>query len=342
MPTFTHARPIAVALLALTVLGAPAPVAAQATPAAEGTPAAGAFTLPGENVFPEGIALDETSGDFYVGSTTDGTIYRGNVDGPGELEVFSEGGADGRTQVTGMKVDAEGRLFIAGRFTGQFFVYDTADGALLARFANGLGEDETIVNDVAIDAAGNAYVTDSFNPVVYRIEAGSVGGAAVTAADDVAELPVWLELEGTPFAYGEGFNANGIVVTDDGRYLLIVQFNTGQLFRIDTETREVAEVDLGGASLTGGDGMALDGQTLYVVRDEEALIASVAMADDFAAGTVGEELADPTFDYPTTMALLGDGTALVVNSQLDMAGGGGAPDLPFTVVTVTLPAAATS
>src|SRR3712207_7035861 len=39
------------------------------------------YVLPGEQVFPEGVAYQSDTGDFYVGSTTDGTVFRGNVEG---------------------------------------------------------------------------------------------------------------------------------------------------------------------------------------------------------------------------------------------------------------------
>jgi hypothetical protein len=38
------------------------------------------YVLPGEQVFPEGVAYQSDTGDFYVGSTTDGTVFRGNVE----------------------------------------------------------------------------------------------------------------------------------------------------------------------------------------------------------------------------------------------------------------------
>jgi hypothetical protein len=41
-----------------------------------------------------------------------------------------------------------------------------------------------------------------------------------------------------------------------------VQSNTGNLFRIDIESREAIHIDLGGETLTGGDGILLDGQIL--------------------------------------------------------------------------------
>ncbi len=88
------------------------------------------YPLPGEEVFPEGIALDAATGDFFVGATLDGTIFSSNVSQPGVgASVFSEGGADGRTTAIGMKTDGAGRLYVAGGDKGQMFVYDTTTGA---------------------------------------------------------------------------------------------------------------------------------------------------------------------------------------------------------------------
>jgi len=90
------------------------------------------YDLPGETVFPEGIGVDKSTGDFFVGSTSDGTIYRGNVDRD-DVDVFLPGGEDGRTAATGVKVDNQGRLWVAGRDTGRAFVYDVATGDVVRR-----------------------------------------------------------------------------------------------------------------------------------------------------------------------------------------------------------------
>src|SRR3712207_1302509 len=37
------------------------------------------YLLPEDARYPEGIAADKKSGDFYVSSVVDGSIYRGNV-----------------------------------------------------------------------------------------------------------------------------------------------------------------------------------------------------------------------------------------------------------------------
>ena len=145
-------------------------------------------------------------------------------------------------------------------------------------------------------------------------------------------MEVWLGLSDTPITYQNGFNLNGIAAAADGRYLLTVQFNTGELYRIDTQTKEVAQVDLGGEVLTTGDGLELDGQTLYAVRENPAEIVVVDLSDDFSTGEVRERITDPSLDFPTTLALTNE-RMLVVNSQLDTS----SPELPFTVSSLPLP-----
>src|SRR5215207_7987534 len=60
------------------------------------------YILPGDAVFPEGVAFEQDTGFFYVSSTTDGTIFRGTLDSP-EAEVFLAAGTDGRTTATGLE-----------------------------------------------------------------------------------------------------------------------------------------------------------------------------------------------------------------------------------------------
>src|SRR5215211_4656577 len=82
------------ALAQETAAPAASPAAAQqAVLAATPLPGGGrVFALPAGGGFPEGVAYDQATGDFYVGSTVDGTIYRGNVQ-TGTTEVFVPGSA---------------------------------------------------------------------------------------------------------------------------------------------------------------------------------------------------------------------------------------------------------
>jgi sugar lactone lactonase YvrE len=282
------------------------------------------YVLPGATVFPEGIAYQQGTGNFYVSSTTDGTIFRGHVQEE-MTSVFLPGGTDGRTTATGLKVDDDGRLFVAGASTGKIFVYDTESGALLGQFDN--NEGPTFLNDIAITPAGDAFVTDSLDPILYRVSIDAQGQPHFEA---------WLDFTGTPLVYQPGFNVNGIVATNDGRYLVVVQSNTGKLFCIDIATKQVVPIDLGGATVTNGDGLLLQGHNLYVVRNQQELIVKVRLSGDLSSGTVVSSTTDPSFQFPTTAARA-NGRLLVVNSQFDRRGPGLQPDLPFNVSSVPVP-----
>ncbi|PNY82207.1 superoxide dismutase [Deinococcus koreensis] len=286
-------------------------------------PLVSTYTLPGNAVYPEGIAHRAGSQNFYVGSTTDGTIFRGTL-GKAATEVFLAPTAERPTAI-GMKVDEQGRLFIAGGPSGKVFVYDTASKALIQAFSTPAAT-ATFLNDVTLTPDA-AYITDSQRPVLFRI--GRTAGGLGT-------LESWLDFTGTPLQYVAGFNLNGIASTPDGKYLIVVQSNTGKLFRITVADKSVTEINLGGAAVTSGDGILLSGQTLYVVRNSAVLIVPVALSADFSSGTLGTAFTDPSLRFPTTIAQEGN-RLLVVNSQFDKRGPGLTPELPFTVSNVALP-----
>jgi sugar lactone lactonase YvrE len=237
---------------------------------------------------PEGIAV-APGGTFYVGSIPTGAIYRGSVrTGLGEVLVP---GAAGRA-ATGMKVDEHGRLFVAGASTGKAFVYDARSGDLLASYQ--LTTRSTFINDVVV-TRGGAFFTDSVNPVLYRVPIGPNGSLGTTAET----IPLTGDI-----VYVAGFNANGIDATPDGRTLIIVQSNTGKVFTVDPASGATHEIALD-ESLTAGDGILLDGKTLYVVRNMQNRVAVVSLAPDLSSGSVERYLTDPGLDVPTTLGELG-------------------------------------
>jgi sugar lactone lactonase YvrE len=290
--------------------------------AAGSTPRPDSYVLPGDQVFPEGIAYDEGTGNFYVGSTTDGTVFRGHVKDPA-AQVFLAPGRDGRTTAIGMKVDGQGRLYIAGGDTGLVFVYDTSSGAFIRRFTTGFGGAQ-FLNDLAI-VKGDAFVTDSLRPVLYRVPE-----EAVVAGATQGTLDPWLDFTGTALVYQPGFNLNGIVASEDGRYLIVAQSNTGKLFRITIATKQVEEIVLN--EQVSADGLWLRGRTLFAVARPD--IAKVQLSGDLTSGQVVSRTLDPSLRFPTTIAIA-RGRLLVVNSQFDKRGG--TPELPFTVSSIAVP-----
>jgi sugar lactone lactonase YvrE len=276
------------------------------------------YELPGKAVYPEGIAYDPTSDAFYVGSASDGTIFRGDLE-TGEVTTLIPSSGREAFSTLGMKVDAENHLWVAGGTSGQVFVYDLETAEQTSAIETP-GEGSPLLNDLTVSAAGDVYVTDSYRPVLFKVSAGT----------ETAEP--WLDFSGTAFEYQqEGPNANGITVTPDNRYLLVVQMNTGQLYRIDIESQEVRKVDLGGETLAGGDGLVLDGRTLYTVIQTGNEIVVLELAEDFSSGTVTSRIEDASLAYPATAVKVGD-RLLVVNAQFDKMEG--EPVLPFTVSSI--------
>jgi sugar lactone lactonase YvrE len=128
-------------------------------------------------------------------------------------------------------------------------------------------------------------------------------------------------------------NANGIAATADGTTLIIVQSNTGRLFTVNPDDGNTQVIDLGGESVPNGDGILLDGQTLFVVQNRLNQLAVITLAADLAAGTVEQRLTDPAFDVPTTVAA-SDGHLFLPNARF------GIPDpdtASYSVVRIAKP-----
>jgi len=287
-------------------------------------PRPSSYTLPGSAVFPEGVAYQPTTGNFFVSSTTDGSIFRGNVMEPAAAPFITGPGT--QFSAVGVKVDDAGRLIVAGGMTGEVRVYDTATGSLIRTFTTGTGG---FLNDIAVAKNGDLFVTDSFRPVLWRVPAAEIHSGAAETAE------AWLGLTSTiPYTAGQ-FNVNGIVATDNGKHLLVSQSFTSELFRIDVATKAVTEVDLGGEAVAG-DGLALLGRVLYAGEPFLHQIAKVSLSGDLSSGRVLSRTTDPSFITPTTLAVAA-GRLLVVNSQFERLFGGLSPILPFTISSIPLP-----
>lgn len=257
---------------------------------------------------PEGIAIGGGP-TAWLGSLADGDIYRVDLR-TGRGTVVSQGPG---TATVGVKVDRHGRLFAAGGPSGTARVIDTRTGRLLADHR--LTTATSFVNDVVL-TRHTAWFTDSQQAQLYAVPLG--GGPART-------LPLTGEWEQV-----EGFNANGVTATPDGRGLLVVNSTTGLLHRVDPHTGVTSVVDLGGASLTSGDGMLLLGRTLYVVRNLINEIAVIHLDRSGSRGVQVDTLTSDDFDVPTTVAAYRDRLYLP-NARFTTTR---APDTPYWVTAV--------
>lgn len=281
-----------------------------------------AYELPGEGTFPEGVAHAADLGAFFVTGAGSGAIYRVDV-ATGEVATVLEPGTRPPFTTIGATVDGT-TLWVAGGASGQLLRFDGADGGPFAGPTRAYGSpdaDATFFNDVRVAPDGTVFVTDSNRPALFHLAPG---------ADEVVPF---VAFEGTPFAYVEGFNANGLAIAADGATILVVQANTGLLFRIDVATRAVTAVDLGGATVPGGDGLVLDGTTLYVIQNGADQVTVLELAADLSSGAVARVLTDERLVSAATGALVGD-RLLVTNAQFARMQTG--PMLPFEVVVLAL------
>ncbi|GAA1170050.1 hypothetical protein GCM10009664_41890 [Kitasatospora gansuensis] len=252
------------------------------------------FALP--NGFrPEGIAID-SRGRAYFGSLADGAVHRVDL-ATGRGTAFSAGPAAG-TPSLGMKVDGRGRLFVAGGPGGDARVLDTRTGETLASYRLAAGDD-TFVNDVVLTPEA-AWFTDSSPAVLYGLPFGP--GGRLPRPDQVVHLPLTGEFDQAPGTFG----ANGIETTPDGCALLVVNMTTGSLFRVDPRSGDARKVDLGGESLTRGDGLLRQGRELFVVRNTINEIAVLRLDHTGRSGRLTRRITDPRFRIPTTVAALGN------------------------------------
>lgn len=284
-----------------------------ATPAEAGSRFPDQIDLP-NGFSPEGIDIAR-GGVFYVGSIPTGAVYRGSVrTGLADVLVPAQQGRP----AFGVDVDRRGRIFVAGGPTGAAFVYDANTGDPLASYQLTSPSPPTFVNDVIVTRDG-AYFTDSFKPFLYRIPIAPNGTLGTTSE----AIPLSGDI-----TYQADFNVNGIDATPDGKTLVIVQSNTGQLFTVDPATGVATLVDLGGDTVASGDGILLDGKTLYVVQNFLNQVSIVALDPDLAGGRVTETLTSPGFDIPTTIAEFGN-RLYVVNARFTT------PPEPTTAYWVT-------
>jgi sugar lactone lactonase YvrE len=231
---------------------------------------------------PEGIT---TAGPLaWFGSRADGDIYRADLL-TGEGEVISQGPG---TPSVGLTMDATGRLFVSGGTGGDARVVDGRTGEVLATYDFGGG----FVNDVVVTKS-YAYFTDSERPVIHRLHLGP-GGRLTDTFDELTLHGDWEQVD--------GFNANGITTSPDGRSLLVVNSTTGDLFRVDPANGHAYRVDLGDDRLTNGDGMLRTGRTLYVAQNTRNQVATVRLDRAASEGRVVQTRTSDDFDTPTTIA----------------------------------------
>ncbi|XP_055805123.1 uncharacterized protein LOC129873948 [Solanum dulcamara] len=138
-----------------------------------------------------------------------------------------------------------------------------------------------VANDVAVDYHGNAYVTNSGGNFIWKVDVNG-GVSIISKSKAYKSHPV-----DTTTDYHK-CGLNGIAYSSRG-YLLVVQSNTGKLFRVNVDDGTARTVTLN-RDLTAADGIAVreDGVVLVVSQEKLFFLNS---NDGWGEGVVFDETA---------------------------------------------------
>ena len=279
--------------------------------------------LPGTALYPESIAYSPKTGVMYVTGSGDGSVQTFD---PNHTErgtkVLQPAGTDGRKSALGVKVDDQReRLFVVDG--ASVYVYGLESNELIRKIdaSTVIGDAKTFLNDIAFDAQGNAYITDSFNSVLYKVDSLTL---SLTVFRDLSKVIPYGNQNGMPY------NLNGVVLTKDQSALLAVKTNDGSLWRISLVSDEIKEVRLSEPLMTGDALVWGPNEMLYVARNFENLVSKVDFSEERDVYPV-TSVTTSDVNVPTGVAIFeGEKTELfILNSQW-----GSKSPSPFTLTEI--------
>lgn len=271
------------------------------------------FSAP--DAYPEGVAYDSKNDVFYVSSARLGKI--GKVTPGGTYQPLFADSIDLKSSY-GMKVDSlNNRLLVCigdanyskfatpatYRKMARLIAIDLASGQKtmdvnLATLRGG----QHFANDLTIDGQGNAYVTDSYAHVIYKV---TPKGEASVFSEHVLFRTA-------------GIGLNGIAWHPKG-FLLASSTGKGCLYKIDLANPSQVSKIATDQFFMGADGIILQNDTtLVVVRNQGTdKIYKLESADNWQTARLAETtLLIDRFSYPATAAMR-KGETWIMNAKFN-------------------------
>lgn len=250
------------------------------------------------NLFPEGLAFDPVHNYFLVSSVYFGAVGSVNFDGSYN-EVLSGTELNG---TNGLKVDnVHKRIWVVNQQSG-IGAYDLDQGNMVffKDLSSLLPNEPLFLNDVAYDPAGNAYVTNSAYPVIYKVD---INGSASVFFKDTTFATAPLD-----------FGFNGIQYDSRG-FLLVAHTALGKVLKIPASNPSGYSFVNLSANLNMPDGLLLsrDGSQVVVVSFDQVL--SFISEDQWANGSVSTVF-EAGYDFVTSLTSDGN-RVFVLDSHLD-------------------------
>lgn len=290
------------------------------------------IALPGRRAFPESVT-STADGTLFIGRLGDGGIVRANA--RSGVAVFVPPGASESRSISGVFADERASMLWAcsndlsalggpsggGDARSALKGFDLRTGA--AKRSVALPGAHAFCNDIAVDARGAIYVTDSAGPNVLRLSAGA------STFEVFATSPLFSPPEG-------GIGLDGIAFGHDGN-LYVTTYTAGGLFRVDVREGRAAGVTKlqGSSSLTRPDALRSLDQNSFLLIEGSGTLDRVSMSgDSFAVAPIRGGFREPTsVTRVKSIAWVSEGQ---LTFFFDPASRKSSPSLPFRIYAVPL------
>ncbi|KAF3432199.1 hypothetical protein FNV43_RR26938 [Rhamnella rubrinervis] len=268
------------------------------------------------NLYPEGITWDPSAQHFIVGSIRHRTLVSVSDAGIAET-LISDPTLPENVTFLGLAVDSVNNRLLAAvqamepePHFSALAAYDlrSRNRVFLSLLPSSDGDSGTrqIANAVAVDFKGNAFVTNSAGNYIWKVN--DKGEASIFSKSPIyTSHPVDPD---SPFSF---CGLNGAVYISKG-YLLVVQSNTGKMYKVDADDG-TARLVLLNEDLPLADGIAKrkDGVVVVVSPNKMWLLKS---QDSWGEAVVIDRVDLPYEDFATSVAVAGEDRVYVVFSQL--------------------------
>jgi sugar lactone lactonase YvrE len=271
-------------------------------------------------LYPEGVDYDAKNNRFVVGSFYKGAVYSLSADGKTFQSLITD---TNLVATTGIYTDeANDRLIVAsgdagaseksgagGSTAGQrayLGVYKLSDGTLikgidLKPLTPNAG---AFPNGIAVDSDGNIYVTDSFSPIIYKVD------KAYTASIFTTNANLFTPAAGS-------FGLNGIVYSTKG-YFVVAKTNDNKFFKVPLNNPgNVTEITGVADKTKAPDGLAwTSDDTLAVVENglADGKVHLLGTDNDWTTAAYVKEIAIGKEQFPTSATLASNNEIYVLST----------------------------
>jgi hypothetical protein len=258
-----------------------------------------AFVVTERDLFPEGIAYDNQSGLFYLGSVNKKKIIE--IDEKGKARDFISTKEHGIGHVLGLKVQAESRRLWALSYdtTGasQVHIFDLDKRKLVGRINLNVPGETHKLNDLVFVSADESLITDFTAKTIYKVNA------------KINQLEIFIKDD--RFSY-----ANGITISSDSKNAIVSV--GGGFLTINVTTKEIGEITSTDFMILGIDGLYTYKNSLIGIQNT-TFPASVNQY--YVTGNTIDHarilVVDiPELDVPTTGVIVKNWFYFIANTQL--------------------------